>query len=69
VTRLVVNGEPVSMPAGCSVDDLVESIGCGRKGVAVAVNADVVPRSAWASTRLADGDTVEVLHAVQGGCA
>jgi sulfur carrier protein len=37
------------------------------RGVAVAVNGDVVPRSAWATTVLRDGDSVEVLTAVQGG--
>ncbi|MEV6526437.1 sulfur carrier protein ThiS [Longispora urticae] len=38
-----------------------------RRGVAVAVNGTVVPRSTWTSTALADGDVVELLTAVQGG--
>lgn len=38
-----------------------------RLGVAVAVNAEVVPRGAWASTTLRDGDEVELVTAVQGG--
>jgi sulfur carrier protein len=38
-----------------------------ESGVAAAVNGDVVRRSAWETTRLADGDQVEVVTAVQGG--
>jgi sulfur carrier protein len=37
------------------------------RGVAVAVNGDVVPRSAWPDLPLRDGDTIEVLTAVPGG--
>jgi sulfur carrier protein len=36
-------------------------------GVAAALNGDIVRRSAWDATRLADGDQVEVVTAVQGG--
>lgn len=65
--ELVVNGEPRLLEYPATVDTLIEVLSCGRRGVAVAVNSEVVPRSAWAVTRLAAGDTVEVLHAVQGG--
>ena len=37
------------------------------RGVAVALNGEVVPKSAWASARVREGDAVEVIHAVQGG--
>ena len=37
------------------------------RGVAVAVDAEVVPRGAWATFAVADGARVEVLIAVQGG--
>ncbi|WP_284975983.1 MULTISPECIES: sulfur carrier protein ThiS [unclassified Arthrobacter] len=39
----------------------------GKLGVAVARNSEVVPRSQWAATALADGDDVELVTAVQGG--
>jgi sulfur carrier protein len=38
-----------------------------RAGIAVAVNGEVVPRSAWADHALRDGDRVEILTAAQGG--
>ena len=36
-------------------------------GVAVALNDVVVPRSQWETTTVADGDRIEIIHAVQGG--
>jgi sulfur carrier protein len=36
-------------------------------GVAVAVNSNVVPKRAWDSVRLSDGDVIEIINAVQGG--
>jgi sulfur carrier protein len=64
-----LNGEPIELRSGASVADVVASIGAGaeRRGVAVAVNGEVVPRSAWDQTRLADGQKVEVVGAIQGG--
>jgi sulfur carrier protein len=66
--RIFVNDEPRQVQPGTTVAGLVEMLGSGRRGVAVAVAAEVVPRSAWERVELADGDRVEVLRAVQGGC-
>lgn len=65
--KLNVNGEVMELTAGATVSDLVEVLGCGRRGVAVAVNAEVVRRGDWTAVRLVEGDEVEVLHAVAGG--
>lgn len=65
---VTVNGAVRSLPAGATVADLVSALGIGPRGVAVAVNAEVVPRSAWTATTVADGDRIEILRAVQGGC-
>ena len=45
----------------------LQQVSPDHRRIAVAVNADVVPRSAWPSTVLRDGDAVEVLVAVAGG--
>jgi sulfur carrier protein len=66
---IVVNGERRELPAGATVASLVESIDNvpqGR-GVAVAVEGEVVPRTRWPSTRLHEGASVEIVVAVQGG--
>lgn len=62
-----VNGEEVADGAGATVAELVARLAPSGKGVAVAVNGDVVPRSVWGHTRLAEGDRVEILTAAQGG--
>lgn len=62
-----VNGEPRAIAPGTTVAALVATMTSATKGVAVAVNEDVVPRSAWPVTVLGAGDRVEVLTAVQGG--
>lgn len=66
---IVLNGRSHPLPVDGS---LVQLLGQMRvdpaiAGVAVAVNGEVVPRSDWAARRLAPGDRVEVVRAVQGG--
>jgi sulfur carrier protein len=64
---ITINGRAVRWSAGSTVADVVAALSAGPRGVAVAVNGAVVPRTAWAGTPLTDGDVVEVLTAVQGG--
>lgn len=64
---VAVNGAAVDVSPGTTVADLVEQLGARPTGTAVALNGDVVPRSAWGSQAVSDGDVVEVLAAVQGG--
>jgi sulfur carrier protein len=64
---VTVNGEAESLPPGCSVAALVERLGLAGRKVAVAVNREVVPRSAFTSRHLAAGDRIEILEAVGGG--
>jgi sulfur carrier protein len=65
---LLVNGERRELPDGSTVARLVaEADGADGRGVAVAVDAEVVPRSDWERTVLADGQQVEILAAIQGG--
>jgi sulfur carrier protein len=62
-----INGNRRELADGATVADAVADLGAVQSGVAVAVNAEVVPRADWPSQRLADGSRVEVLTAVQGG--
>ncbi|GAA2406909.1 sulfur carrier protein ThiS [Actinomadura vinacea] len=68
---VVVNGEPCELPAGTSVADAVARVtgrsGPAASGVAAALNDEVVRRSEWTATTLAEADRLEVLTAVQGG--
>ena len=68
--KLFVNGEPRDVPDALTIAQLVarEAAGLdGGRGVAVAVDAEVVPRSEWDDTTLEPGQHVEVLAAMQGG--
>ncbi len=61
-----VNGEPREVSG--TVDEVLAALGIGRRrGVAVAVDAEVVPCSAWAAFAVPDGARVEIVTAVQGG--
>ena len=69
--RLTVNGDARELPEGVTVAELVR-ISAGvdaraARGTAVAVDAEVVPRSAWETTALHGGQQVELLRAIQGG--
>lgn len=64
---VMVNGRPTDISAGTTVSDIVAQLGVRPTGTAVAVNGAVVPRSAWPRAAIQDGDSVEVLAAVQGG--
>ena len=67
--RVIVNGEARELPAGATVAVAVRESGAppSLRGVAVAVDGEVVPRGRWDETPLADEQRIEVLQAVQGG--
>lgn len=77
--NIILNGNQEAVADGASISALVSQVTGrplaadgqatdGRRlGVAVARNAQVVPRSQWSATALADGDDVELVTAVQGG--
>lgn len=62
-----VNGATRQLTAEASVADAVAALTTAPKGVAVALNGEVVPRGEWPATPLSDGDRIEVLTASQGG--
>lgn len=62
-----VNGEPRGVPAGASVADLLALVGLDARKVAVERNREIVPRSAYATTVLAEGDAIEIVHFIGGG--
>lgn len=67
--NVVLNGESCNLRDGANVNDAVQASGAqpDGRGVAVAVDGEVVPRGKWTATQLSDGQRIEVLQAVQGG--
>ncbi|MDQ2701577.1 MAG: sulfur carrier protein ThiS [Pseudomonadota bacterium] len=65
--EIQLNGASHSLAGPCSVAELLADAGFGERRVAVEVNGAIVPRSAHATHLLAEGDRVEVVHALGGG--
>ena len=69
--RLEVNGQERELPVpgtDASVLDLLASLDQHPRTVAVEVNRELVPRARFGDTSLHDGDRVEIVRFVQGGC-
>ena len=64
--RVTVNDEPVEVDEHTTIAALIERLGFPDKGIAVALDWSVLPRSGWHAT-LSDGARLEVVTAVQGG--
>jgi sulfur carrier protein len=67
MSNVVVNGGSWESPSGATVADLVSAWCPSRRGIAVARNGDVVPKSRWEDTPLVDGDRIEIVTAAAGG--
>lgn len=65
--EILLNGKSHLLPEASSVAGLLAEAGFGERRVAVEVNGAIVPRSAHASHVLAEGDRVEIVHALGGG--
>jgi thiazole synthase/sulfur carrier protein len=65
--RLLLNGENRSFERVGDVAALVAALGLDARKVAVERNLTIVARSAFASTILADGDRIEIVHFIGGG--
>jgi len=66
---ILLNGEAHELAPGTTVRRLLDALDVpgGERGLAIAVDAEVVPRGEWDTTELDDGARVEVLRAIQGG--
>jgi sulfur carrier protein len=67
VINLSVNGEPRTVASGASLAALLEHLELAGKRVAVEKNGEIVPRSRYVETQLAEGDQLEIVVAVGGG--
>jgi len=67
--RVLLNGEAAELAEGATVQAAVQTLDlpASGRGVAVAVDAEVVPRTEWETHALQEGARVEVLRAIQGG--
>ncbi len=67
MTNSTVNGQPSEFRDGCTIAEVVTEWCSSSRGVAVARNGEVVPRSRWDTERVRAGDRIEIVSAVAGG--
>jgi sulfur carrier protein len=71
--NLHINGEARTFadpapPAEFTLVNLIEALNMKSDRVAVELNLEIAPRDRWAETVLKDGDRLEIVHFVGGGC-
>ncbi len=65
--QILLNGEPRAIAADTTVLQLLQSEGLGERRVAVEINSEIIPRGRHGEHSLAEGDRVEIVHALGGG--
>ena len=65
---VLVNGQPVSVASPATVAQVLEQLQLPHLRVAVELNQDVIPRSQWSAREVHEGDRIEVVQFVGGGC-
>ncbi len=65
--RIKLNGESQEVPDGSSLEDLVRQLSLPPARIAIELNKNVARRAEWATTILAEGDRIEIVHFVGGG--
>lgn len=64
---VLVNGKPRALPAGATVQALLDDLGWRSRWVVVEWNGDPVERARFAEVHLAEGDRLEIVRPVAGG--
>lgn len=65
--EIILNGEPYQIGENRSIADLVHLLNLVPERLAIELNLDILPKSAWGETLLKPGDRVEMVHFVGGG--
>ncbi len=65
---LHINGEEKSVDDVPTLAALIERLGMKPDRLAIELNREIIPRATWPSTPLREGDRLEIVHFVGGGC-
>ena len=65
--KIAVNGQPMMVEGGTTVEGLLDILNIKREFTAVAVNREVTPKSAYTTTTLGEGDKIEIVRPMGGG--
>jgi len=64
---VIVNGKPMELPPGLTVDGLLSHLKVRREFTAVALNREVTLRAEYGTTEIREGDKIEIVHPMGGG--
>ncbi len=65
--KVIVNGKPLELPEGLTIDGLLAHLNVRREYTAVALNREVTPKHQYAQSVLRDGDKIEIVRPMGGG--
>jgi sulfur carrier protein len=66
--EIAVNNQNYTVPERCNINTLLnEVLNQAPKGIAVAINNTIVPRSQWETSYCKTGDKIILIKATQGG--
>jgi sulfur carrier protein len=68
-TKVSVNGKPMEVEPGLTVEGLLALLNVKREYTAVAVNRDIVRKADYDAVQLSDGDKVEIVRPMGGGAS
>ena len=66
---LIINGEEKTLASDLTLAELVQQLGMKPDRIAIELNREITPRQQWPAIRLKQGDRLEIVHFVGGGCA
>ena len=64
---VTVNGKPMELPEGLTIEDLLVRLAVPRQFTAVALNREITPKASYTTTALSEGDKVEIVRPMGGG--
>ena len=67
--RITVNGKPMEVEAGLTVEGLLTLLAVKREYTAVAVNREITRKADYATVELSEGDRVEIVRPMGGGAS
>ena len=65
--KVTVNGSSTSLPSALTIAELLAHLELPDRGVAVAVNREVIARSSWQTSKVGPNDAIEIVSAAAGG--
>jgi len=66
--EVIINNQSISFPEGSLLKNVLQYAGINQyRGIAVAVNNNIIPQSEWSSKPLNDNDKITIIKASQGG--